>query len=480
MFRISTATAAPGGAAAFHPSFFPVGANADRWARACLADSVLLGHRRPGIDLQLLQPKRDLSAVAVYTQDLDRDRVARPDHVQRIPHPRPVHLRHVQEALDSTAEVHERPVRHHRHDAAGQDRSGDDGPADRLGLLALLLLQEDAPGDDQLLAVLFAFDDPERVGLPYVDRRVGGETGVDLRDRTEGALPADSNFVTPLDRFLDTTLHRESGPERLIQALPRDGPPGELVGELQAADRRDDDGLDGVPDLHLDVALRICQLLEVDRRLALAADVDERDLVSERHDGPHDRFPLPVEFRRGCFLQHPCKILLFLGIGSRAVGHLKTSSDCVHLISLPPGGARSVGVGQERQDAVEPAKGQERLFEGHLRRTVERQRRERCSGILNKRTGSSWPFARRSASTSPCRRCRSGTHSVNLTRLDAPEHPLQLGKHAHEELDLVAACDENDQGYGERRRTCLRPGPAGRHFPWKPSPFPGRCGLHAR
>src|SRR5439155_4496850 len=180
--------------------------------------------------------------------------------------------------------------------------------------------------DDQLLAILFAFDDAERVALPYVDRWIGGEPRIDLRDRTEGTLPANPDLVAPLDGLLYTPLHREPGPEGLVQALPRDGSPGELVGELQPADRRDDDGLDPVPDLHLDLAVRIRQLLEVDGRLPLAADVDECDLPSDRHDGPLDRLPLPMEFRRERFLHHPGEIVLILGVGARAVGHLETSS----------------------------------------------------------------------------------------------------------------------------------------------------------
>src|SRR5439155_21625591 len=142
----------------------------------------------------------------------------------------------------------------------------DDGPADLLGLPGLLLLQEGASRDDQLLAVLLALDDPERVALPDVDRRIGGEPRVDLRDWTEGALRADSNLVSPLDRLLDTPLHREPGPEGLAQPLPRDRAPGEPVGKLQPADRRDDDRLDRVPDLHRDVALQIRQPLELGGR----------------------------------------------------------------------------------------------------------------------------------------------------------------------------------------------------------------------
>jgi hypothetical protein len=89
-------------------------------------------------------------------------------------------------------------VREHRHDAAAQDGPGDGGAPDLLGLLALLFLQERAPGDDQLLAVLLAFDDPERVGLPDVNLWIRGETGVDLRDGTKGTLPADPDLVSSL------------------------------------------------------------------------------------------------------------------------------------------------------------------------------------------------------------------------------------------------------------------------------------------
>src|SRR5207247_804144 len=91
----------------------------------------------------------------------------------------------------------------------------------------------------------------------------------------------------------------EPGPEGLVQALPRDGSPGELVRELQPADRRDDDGLDLVPDLHLDVAVRIRQLRDVDGRLPLPADVDVRDLPSDPHAAPLDRLPPPLDMPKG-------------------------------------------------------------------------------------------------------------------------------------------------------------------------------------
>src|SRR5437867_8986298 len=62
-----------------------------------LADPVPLGQRRPGIGLQLLQADRDLSADVLHAENLARDRVTWPDHVHRMPHPRPTHLLRMQQ-----------------------------------------------------------------------------------------------------------------------------------------------------------------------------------------------------------------------------------------------------------------------------------------------------------------------------------------------------------------------------------------------
>ena len=49
-----------------------------------------------------------------------------------------------------------------------------------LGPLALLFLQERAPGDDEILPRLLVLDDPEGVDLSFVNRGISGEPGVDL------------------------------------------------------------------------------------------------------------------------------------------------------------------------------------------------------------------------------------------------------------------------------------------------------------
>ena len=61
-----------------------------------LAYFVHLGHSRPGVGGELLQPERDLLLFLVHAQDLDRDLVARFDDLRRVRHAGPRHLGHVE------------------------------------------------------------------------------------------------------------------------------------------------------------------------------------------------------------------------------------------------------------------------------------------------------------------------------------------------------------------------------------------------
>src|SRR5262245_49965714 len=192
----------------------------------------------------------------------------------------------MEQALDSSSKIDEGAVPEDRHDAAGQDGAWNDGPADLLGLLGFLFLEEGAPRYHQPFALLFEFENPERVDLPHVDRGIGGEAGVNLRDRAEGPLPGNPDLESPLDLLSNASLHGEPGPECFAQSLPRGGTSGELVGERQSADRRDHQGLDSVSDLCPEVAIRIPQLLEGDGGFALSPDVDECHFRPDRHDGP--------------------------------------------------------------------------------------------------------------------------------------------------------------------------------------------------
>jgi len=278
-----------------------------------LADLVGVQRRRPRVGLKLLQPERDLALFVVDAEDLDGDLVARLNHRVGVRHPRPAHLRDVEQALYAPAEVDEGSVRHHRRDAAGQDGAGKDGAPDFFGPLALFFLEQGAPGDDQVFTTLFELDDSKDVDLSLVNRRIGGEAVVDLRDRAEGTLSRELNLVPALDHLLDTSFHREPGPEGVFESLSGGSPPGELVRESQPAGGRDDDGLDDVTDLHVDLTVRVHELFHVDACLALPTDIDEGDALPERHDGPLDRLALLEGPRLGRFLQHPGKVFLLVG-----------------------------------------------------------------------------------------------------------------------------------------------------------------------
>ena len=227
-------------------------------------------------------------------------------------HARPAHLRDVQQALDPAAQIDEGAVGADRDDPAGKVGAGHDGAADLLGDLPLFFLEDRAPGDDQVLAVTAELDDAEGVDLPLVNRGVFGEGVVDLRDRAEGALSADTDLEAALDRLLDPPLDGEPGPVSVVQLLARGGASGQLVRQLQSAPGGDDDALDDVADLHVEIAVGVDQLLEVDGRLALAPDVDEGDLLADGDDPALDRLAFLEDNRLEGRLEHALEVL-FLG-----------------------------------------------------------------------------------------------------------------------------------------------------------------------
>ena len=61
-----------------------------------------------------------------------------------------------------------------------------------------------------------------------------------------------------------------------------------LARQHDAATGRDDNGLDAVADRHLDVAVLVLELGEVDLRLAFSSDADERHLRAEGDDDALD------------------------------------------------------------------------------------------------------------------------------------------------------------------------------------------------
>src|SRR4029078_9116213 len=85
-----------------------------------------------------------------------------------------------------------------------------------------------------------------------------------------------------------------------------------LARQHDATARRDDHGLDAVADRHLDVAVGVLQLSEVDLRLALAAYADERHLRAEGDDRAFDRLTALESDRLDGRLEHRRKIFFVL------------------------------------------------------------------------------------------------------------------------------------------------------------------------
>src|SRR4029077_13105222 len=127
---------------------------------------------------------------------------------------------------------------------------------------------------------------------------------VDLRERAEGARFADAHFVAALDLALDLALDRQLAAEGALELAIARGAAEQPARHRDPASGRDHGRLDALPDRDLEPAVLVLQLGNLDRRLALAADVDEGDLGPDPDDQALDRLS-PVEpLRLGRRLEH--------------------------------------------------------------------------------------------------------------------------------------------------------------------------------
>ena len=197
----------------------------------------------------------------------------------------------------------------------GQHGAGHDRRPDLGGTQPLLLFEQGPPRHDQVLAAFLVLDDAERVDAPFVIRRRRVADEIDLGERTEGALPGDSDLVAALHRLLDLAFHRQASPERVFELAHGCRPARELPRERQPAFGRHHHRLDAVADGDLDHAVVTSQFVEFDDGFALAADVDKRHVGADRDNCAFNRFS-PFEASRllGRF-EHRGKIFLGLGHG---------------------------------------------------------------------------------------------------------------------------------------------------------------------
>ena len=201
------------------------------------------------------------------------------------------------------------------------------------GAGALFLFDERPPRDDEVLAAFLELDDPEFVDAAFVLGRVGATPGVDLRERAEGALARDAHFVSALHRALDLAFDGQTGLKRVLELPRRRGSERQRARERQPAHGRHHHRLDAVAGGDLEVALGVPQFANLDRGLALAADVHERHRRADGHDGALDRLTLLEALRLERRFEHRRKI--FLGLA-----HNTLLSSVTFLLRLPRGRRR--------------------------------------------------------------------------------------------------------------------------------------------
>ena len=229
---------------------------------------------------------------------------------------------------NSASEVDERTELAHGCDPAGHDGAGDNRLPHLVCARALRLLEENTPRHHEVPAALLVFDDPELVDTPFVYRRVRSQR-IDLRERAERALAGDANFVSAFDGLFDLALDGKARLERVFELALCGGSPRQLSREFKAAGGRNHHRLHAFAHGDLDVAIRVFQFVEINRRFALPADVDERHLGTDGDDGALDGLAFLDAFGLNRRLEHGGEVF-----GRLAHGTFLMNSIIVRLLPM--------------------------------------------------------------------------------------------------------------------------------------------------
>src|SRR5207302_4443652 len=232
---------------------------------------------RPGVFLDLLQTEADALGGGVELEHDHPELIAHVEHLARMPHPAPAHVGDVQEAVNA-AQVDEGAVVGQVLHDAGEDRA----------LLQLLegvllqrlpfLLQQDAPAQDDVAALLVELDDLELELLADQLVEIADRAEIDLRTGQE-RLHADVDGESALDAADDGAFNQ-------LVALASGGdlvPDPHLVGLLLGEDDHAgivlailEQDLDLVTDLDVGLAVGEAEFLDGNLAFALVSDVDDR------------------------------------------------------------------------------------------------------------------------------------------------------------------------------------------------------------
>src|SRR6266481_5080723 len=287
----------------------------------------LLRRVRPGVLLDLLEAQADALGGRVELEDDHPQLVADVEHLARVPDAAPAHVGDVQEPVDA-AQVDERAVV-----GGGLDVAGEDGALLELleGVLLQrlpLLLEQDAPAEHDVAALLVELDHLELELLADQLVQIADRTQIHLRageERLHADVDGEAALHAPDDGSLDELV-----------ALARGGdlvPDAHLVGLLLGEDdharvvlARLEQHLDLVAGL--DVGLAVDQAEFLDRHLAFAlvADVDDRVVLGDLDDAALDdlvllqlafsaalAFEALLEHRGKVFVLIRCGLVLVIG-----------------------------------------------------------------------------------------------------------------------------------------------------------------------
>src|SRR5262249_7366815 len=220
------------------------------------ARRVLVARVRPRILLDLLQAEADALGRGIELEHDHAQLIANIEHFRRVSDPPPAHVGDVQEAIDA-AQVDERAVIGEVLHDSGEDRTLLQLHEGVLLQRLALLLEQHAPRQDDVAALLVELDDLELELLADQLVEIADRSEVDLRAGQE-RLDADVDAQTALDPADDGSLDE-------LVALARGGdlvPDAHLVGLLLGEDdharvvlARLEQHIDGVPNLDVGLAV---------------------------------------------------------------------------------------------------------------------------------------------------------------------------------------------------------------------------------
>src|SRR6266571_4500935 len=277
----------------------------------------------PGIGKALLHPEGDAAPLLVDLEDHDLHLVAEGDHFRRM-HVlvRPVHLRHVHQALDTLLHLDERAVVGDVLDDALDGRAFLQVREQRLALRALRSFQHRAARDDDVVPLAVKLDDLELHLLALVGQGVLHGADVDERPGQEGADAVGHDGKAALHLARDDPFHEGAGFERLFQVEPGSETLRLVARQARlsvAVLERFDRDAGEIAGLDLDFALVVLELFEGDEGFRLEACIDHHVVHVHADDFGGDHFARAHFLAREAFLEKGGETILgnYCGAGIR-------------------------------------------------------------------------------------------------------------------------------------------------------------------